>query len=54
MALMPFLFVSAANAGKIWLMRTLGEEAYMAVLVNAVHKSKLLCAVRAWQRQASL
>jgi hypothetical protein len=24
----PFLYISASNAGKIWMMRTMGEQAY--------------------------
>ena len=40
-ALILSLFVSASNAGKIWLIRTIGEEAYAALLINLARKSKL-------------
>jgi hypothetical protein len=35
------LFVSASNAGKIWIVRAIGEHAYAALLVDAARKSKL-------------
>lgn len=40
-ALILSLFVSASNAGKIWLVRTIGEAAYAALLNDAARKSKL-------------
>jgi hypothetical protein len=40
-ALMAFLLVSASNAGKIWIVRTVGEKAYAALLVDVARRSKL-------------
>lgn len=40
-ALVAFLFVSASNAGKIWIVRTVGEEAYLGFLLDLARKSKL-------------
>jgi hypothetical protein len=40
-ALITFLFVSASNAGKIWMVRTIGEKAYAALLIDVARRSKL-------------
>src|SRR5262249_45828242 len=40
MALMVFLLVSARNAGKIWIARTIGEEVYAAFVLELARKSK--------------
>lgn len=40
-ALIAFLFVSASNARKVWIARTIGEKAYVAFLIDAARKSKL-------------
>jgi hypothetical protein len=40
-ALMTFLLVSARNAGKIWIARTIGERAYAAFVLDLARKSKL-------------
>jgi len=40
MALMVFLLVSAHNAAKIWITRTIGEEAYAAFVLDLARKSK--------------
>jgi hypothetical protein len=40
-ALMMFLLVSASNAGKIWIVRTIGERAYAAFVLELARKSKL-------------
>jgi len=40
-ALIPSLLVAASNAGKVWVMRTMGEQAYLALCVNVARKSKL-------------
>jgi len=40
-ALVAFLLVSASNAGKIWIARTIGEKAYAASLLDFARKSKL-------------
>ena len=41
MVLVPFLMVSASNAGKVWAARAMGEHPYKAMLLNLVGKSKL-------------
>lgn len=41
MMLMPFLFVSAANAGRIWAVRTMGEEAYLKWVMGLARQSRL-------------
>ena len=40
-ALVAFLLVSASNAGKIWIVRTIGERAYAAFVLDLARKSKL-------------
>ena len=40
-ALIMFLFVSASNAGKIWIVRTMGEKAYAALLLDLARRSRL-------------
>ncbi len=40
-ALVTFLLVSASNAGKIWIVRTIGEKAYATSLLDLARKSKL-------------
>lgn len=40
-ALMGSLFVAASNAGKIWLVRTVGERAYAAFLIEVARKGQL-------------
>ena len=40
-ALILFLFVSASNAGKIWIVRTMGETAYAALLLDLARRSRL-------------
>lgn len=40
-ALMPFLFVSASNTGKVWMVRAMGESAYLALLHELARKSRL-------------
>ena len=41
MALIPSLLISASNTGKVWMVRTMGEEAYTAFLIGLARKSKL-------------
>jgi hypothetical protein len=41
MMLIPFLFVSASNAGKVWVVRTMGERAYLAFCVDLARRSRL-------------
>lgn len=41
MILVPFLMVSASNAGKVWAARTMGEHEYKAMLLGLAGKSKL-------------
>lgn len=38
--LVPFLLVSASNTGKIWFVRTLGEERYKAMLLETARRGK--------------
>jgi hypothetical protein len=45
MVLVPFLFVSASNVGKIWVVRTCGEAEYLEFLHGLARKSKLLHAL---------
>jgi hypothetical protein len=40
-ALMTFLLVSASNAGKIWIVRTIGERAYATFVLELARKSRL-------------
>ena len=40
-ALMLSLLVSASNAGKIWMARTIGEKAYLALLLDLARNSRL-------------
>ncbi|HZF33954.1 MAG TPA: hypothetical protein VE914_09150 [Candidatus Angelobacter sp.] len=40
-ALMTFFLVSASNAGKIWIVRAVGEKAYAALMVDLARRSKL-------------
>jgi hypothetical protein len=40
-SLIAFLLVSASNAGKIWVIRTIGDTAYAAFLTELARKSKL-------------
>jgi hypothetical protein len=40
-ALIMFLFVSASNAGKIWIVRTMGERVYAALLLDLARRSRL-------------
>src|SRR5215510_400503 len=40
-ALMTFLLVSASNAGKIWIVRTIGERAYAMLVLELARKSRL-------------
>jgi len=40
-ALVTFLLVSASNASKIWIARTIGEKAYAAFVLDLARKSKL-------------
>ena len=40
-ALVAFLLVSASNAGKIWIARTIGEKAYATFALDLARKSKL-------------
>jgi hypothetical protein len=40
-AMALILFVSASNAGKVWMMRTMGEHEYLALVVRLARKSKL-------------
>ena len=40
-ALMTFLLVSASNAGKIWIVRTVGERAYAALVLDLARRSRL-------------
>ena len=39
--LMISLFVSASNAGKVWMVRPIGEHVYAALLIDVARKSKL-------------
>ena len=39
--LMASLLVSASNAGKVWVMRTMGEQAYLSFCLELARKSKL-------------
>ncbi len=39
--LMPFLLISASNTAKIWMVRTMGEEAYLALLHDLARRSRL-------------
>lgn len=39
-ALITSLFVSAANAGRVWMVRTIGENAWAALLIDVARKSK--------------
>jgi len=41
MALVAFLLVSAANTGKIWMVRTMGEHEYKMMLLRLAARSKL-------------
>lgn len=41
MALMGSFLVSASNARGIWMVRTIGEKEYLALLMNVARKSKL-------------
>jgi hypothetical protein len=38
--LVPSLLVSAMNIGKIWMMRTMGEDRYSALIADLARKSK--------------
>jgi len=40
-ALMTFLLVSASNAGKIWIVRTIGEKTYAALMLDLARRSRL-------------
>ena len=40
-ALVTFLLVSASNAGMIWTVRTIGEKAYAASMLELARRSKL-------------
>ncbi len=40
-ALVAYLLVSASNAGMIWTVRTIGEKAYAAALLELARRSKL-------------
>ena len=40
-ALVAFFLVSASNAGKIWVARTIGEQAYAAFALDLARRSKL-------------
>ena len=40
-ALVVSLFVSASNAGKLWVMRTMGEKAYLALCIDLARQSRL-------------
>jgi hypothetical protein len=40
-ALVAFLLVSASNASKIWIARTIGEQAYAAFALDLARRSKL-------------
>ena len=56
-ASVAFFLVSASNAGKMWIVRTIGEEAYFAFLLELARKSKLshaLLAIAASRFFASL
>ena len=39
--LVPSLMVSASNIGKIWFVRSIGEDQYIEILYNAVRRGKL-------------
>ncbi|HYE74981.1 MAG TPA: hypothetical protein VEF04_16690, partial [Blastocatellia bacterium] len=39
--LVPFLFVSASNLSRVWLIRALGEDAYLDLLLTAAWRTKL-------------
>ena len=43
--LMPSLLVSAANAGRVWMARTLGEAEYKALLIRLARQSRLSHAI---------
>ncbi|MHC4502477.1 MAG: hypothetical protein ACYTFI_04155 [Planctomycetota bacterium] len=45
MALVPFLLISASNAGKIWFTRTMGESQYLDMLLRIARKSRLSHAI---------
>jgi hypothetical protein len=45
MILVPFLLVSAGNAGRIWFARTIGEEEYQAILIRAARRSRPIQAI---------
>src|SRR5262249_2296685 len=40
-ALVAYFLVSASNASKIWIVRTIGERAHLAFVLDAARKSKL-------------
>lgn len=44
-ALVTFFLVSASNAGKIWIVRTVGERAYAAALLDVARRSTLSLAL---------
>ena len=43
--LMPFLMISAGNAGRIWIARALGEGEYYALLIRAARQSRPIEAI---------
>jgi hypothetical protein len=45
MMLVPFLLVSAGNAGRIWFSRAVGEEEYHAILIRAARRSRPVQAI---------
>ena len=45
MILMPFLMISAGNAGRIWIARALGEGEYHALLIRAARRSRPIEAI---------
>ena len=53
MLLVPSLMVSAANAGKIWAMRTMGEKDYRRMLLDLAARSTLRQAVSGVMASAS-
>ena len=53
MILVPSLMVSAANAGKIWAMRTMGEKDYKRMLLDLAARSTLRQAVTGVMASAS-
>jgi hypothetical protein len=45
MLLVPCLLICASNFGKVWLLRTIGEDAYLAMLVDTARRGSLPRAV---------